>query len=198
MVLFLSVSSSTIQFTEWLRHRCTIVWKLQPRLQILPDILCVDEAVFARDGITKARSFHPWAQENPHRITCCVFQQRCSVNVWCWALGNNLTGLHTCYEGTFNSSILQTFSGKWTAPVFRRRASFDVMNVTARWRGTSTFRQRGNGVFFLYENCKGRWIGRRLVAWPARSHDWNPFDFFLWGCMKSSVSRWQTRRKASV
>jgi hypothetical protein len=25
------------------------------------------------------------------------------------------------------------------------------------------------------------------VAWPARSPDLNPSDFFLWGCMKSRV-----------
>jgi hypothetical protein len=25
------------------------------------------------------------------------------------------------------------------------------------------------------------------VAWPARSPDLNPLDFFLWGCMKSRV-----------
>ena len=159
--------------------------------------VCVDEAAFTRDGITKAGSFHPWARENPHRVTRFVSQQRCSVNVWCWALGNNLIGLRTCCEGTLNSSVLQTFTGKRTASVFSWRASFNVMYVTASWKGTSIFRHRGNGVF-LNETCKGRWIGRRPVAWPARSHDWNPFDFILWGCMKSSVSRWQTRRKASV
>ena len=33
-----------------------------------------------------------------------------------------------------------------------------------------------------------RWIGRGgPVAWPARSPDLTPLDFFLWGCMKEKV-----------
>jgi hypothetical protein len=35
------------------------------------------------------------------------------------------------------------------------------------------------------EVCEGRWIGRGgPMAWPSRSPDLRPFDFFLWGCMK--------------
>ena len=34
----------------------------------------------------------------------------------------------------------------------------------------------------------GRWIGRgRPVAWPPRSPDLTPLDFFLWGHIKSLV-----------
>lgn len=33
-----------------------------------------------------------------------------------------------------------------------------------------------------------RWIGRRgPVAWPARSPDLTPLDFFLWGYVKQEV-----------
>jgi hypothetical protein len=35
---------------------------------------------------------------------------------------------------------------------------------------------------------RDRWIGRRRpVAWPPRSPDWNPLDFYLWEHLKSLV-----------
>jgi hypothetical protein len=41
---------------------------------------------------------------------------------------------------------------------------------------------------WLNENFSGRWIGRNgPVAWPARSPDLNPCDFFLSGYMKDLV-----------
>ncbi|KAJ4427495.1 hypothetical protein ANN_25143 [Periplaneta americana] len=36
------------------------------------------------------------------------------------------------------------------------------------------------------ERCPNRWIGRGgPIAWPPRSPDFNPIDFYLWGHLKS-------------
>jgi hypothetical protein len=41
---------------------------------------------------------------------------------------------------------------------------------------------------FSNEVYGGRWTGRgTLVAWPARSPDFNPIDFFLWSFIQSRV-----------
>ena len=41
---------------------------------------------------------------------------------------------------------------------------------------------------WLDQHFPGRWIVRgSLVAWPARSPDLTPLDFFHWGCMKENV-----------
>ena len=41
---------------------------------------------------------------------------------------------------------------------------------------------------FLNQRFANKWIGRGdPVAWPARSPDFNPLDFHLWGHLKSSV-----------
>ena len=41
---------------------------------------------------------------------------------------------------------------------------------------------------WLDQHLPGRWIGRGSpVAWPARSPDLTPLDFFHWGCMKENV-----------
>ena len=41
---------------------------------------------------------------------------------------------------------------------------------------------------WLDQHFPGRWIGSGgPVAWPARSPDLTPLDFFLWGSMKEKV-----------
>jgi len=41
---------------------------------------------------------------------------------------------------------------------------------------------------YLNQNYGQRWIGRGgPVAWPPRSPDMNPLDFYLWGHVKSIV-----------
>ncbi|KYM96625.1 hypothetical protein ALC62_12672 [Cyphomyrmex costatus] len=41
---------------------------------------------------------------------------------------------------------------------------------------------------YLNRNYSHRWIGRGgPVAWPPRSPDMNPLDFYLWGHVKSIV-----------
>ena len=46
---------------------------------------------------------------------------------------------------------------------------------------------------WLDEHFPGRWIGRRGPhAWPPRSPDLTPCDFFLWGWVKTQVYSVQT------
>jgi hypothetical protein len=41
---------------------------------------------------------------------------------------------------------------------------------------------------YLNRKFPGRWIGRGgPIAWPLRSSDLNPLDFFLWRHLKSLV-----------
>ena len=41
---------------------------------------------------------------------------------------------------------------------------------------------------FLNQHFANKWIGRGgPIAWPARSPDLNPLDFYLWGHLKSIV-----------
>jgi len=41
---------------------------------------------------------------------------------------------------------------------------------------------------FLDERFPQKWIGRGgPIAWPARSPDLNPLDFYLWGHLKTIV-----------
>lgn len=45
---------------------------------------------------------------------------------------------------------------------------------------------------YLNEKYPNRWIGRGgPIAWPARSPDLTPLDFFLWGHVKEQVYKTQ-------
>jgi hypothetical protein len=85
--------------------------------------------------------------ENHHNVTQCHLKQRFAINMWLGVSSNNLIGRHVI-EWLLMDSFLLKLSGKWITYVFRGRASCNKRtNVAPEWRGTSTFRQRGNGIF---------------------------------------------------
>jgi len=150
-----------VRFCEWLQQ-----W-----LQILPDILFVHEAQFARNGITNTRNWHSRTQENPHEVAPCWFKRPFSVAVWCGVLDKNLMK---------HISAFKTFSGTWIATVFTELVFCNTgTNVDIPWRNTSRFRQRG-----VHGNFKWKlWIGRGgPVTWPAWSPDLNPLYFVVRVC----------------
>ncbi|KAJ4452038.1 hypothetical protein ANN_03553 [Periplaneta americana] len=58
---------------------------------------------------------------------------------------------------------------------------------TLRGRSDSSFRGEGY-IQYLDRRFPDRWIGRGgPIAWPPRSPDLNPLDFYLWGHLKSLV-----------
>jgi len=147
-----------VRFCEWLQH-----W-----LQILPDILFVHEAQFARNGITNTRNWHSRTQENPHEVAPCWFKRSFSVAVWCAVLDNKLMK---------HISALKTFSGTRITTVFRELTFCNTgTNVDIPWRNISA--KRG------HVNLKRKlWIGRGgPVTWPAWSPDLNPLHFVMRVC----------------
>ncbi|KAJ4450783.1 hypothetical protein ANN_02213 [Periplaneta americana] len=58
---------------------------------------------------------------------------------------------------------------------------------TLRGHSDSSFRGEGY-IQYLDRRFPDRWIGRGgPIAWPPRSPDLNPLDFYLWGHLKSLV-----------
>ena len=53
---------------------------------------------------------------------------------------------------------------------------------------------------YLYETCPNRWLGRGgPVAWPPRSPDLTtPFDYYLWGHMKTLVYETKVDSRAAL
>jgi len=48
---------------------------------------------------------------------------------------------------------------------------------------------------YLNDRFAGRWIGRfGPIAWPLRSPDLSPNDFFIWGYLKSKMFKYSNSK----
>lgn len=167
-------------FCEWLRDA------VQNNPDLLNHILWTDEASFTKDGVVNFHNLHSWAEENPHEIRPSSFQRRFSVNVWAGILGANIIGpyiLPPRLTGPAYLNFLQNQLGDLLEDVpLHTRARMWYQHDGAPAHYALPVRQELNLQF------PQRNIGRGcFVAWPSRSPDLTPCDFFLWGNMKRIV-----------
>lgn len=152
-------------------------------------ILWTDESKFDTDGITNYHNAHYWQETelgNPHLHRPKGSQRRFSLNVWMGIVNRYLIGPYflpnylngEAYEDFLRNSLFNLMED---VPLeTRRQLIFKHDGCPAHFR--VTVRQYLND---LYPN---RWIGRGgPIAWPARSPDLTPLDFFVWGRMKTLV-----------
>ena len=111
-------------------------------------------------------------------------QHKFSCNVWAGIIGDFLLGpifLPPTLNGNNYTQFLET-----QLPIL-------LEDVPLQIRNQMWFMQDGAPAHFsriarefLNNNYTNRWIGRRgPIAWPARSPDLNPLDFYLWGHLKT-------------
>lgn len=152
----------------------------------LSKILFTDEAGFSREGIFNYHNNHFWADVNPHEISQRRHQVRFSVNVWLGVIGDVLLGPVFLPNRLNGASYLD----------FLRNMLPELLDdMTLHERATMWFMQDGAPPHFTLDvrrhlnvTFRNRWIARGgPVAWPARSPDLNPLDFFVWGYLKSLV-----------
>lgn len=152
----------------------------------LKNVLWTDEATFTRSGFFNTHNDHTWAIENPRAIKPTRSQYRFSVNVWAGIIDQQLIGPYII-DGTLNS-------GKYL-DILRDELPILLENIPLRTRQRLVFQQDGapphstNAVKdFLNATFRHPWIGRNgPIAWPPRSPDLTPMDFFLWGHLKDEV-----------
>lgn len=149
-------------------------------------VLFCDEATFSREGMFNTHNAHMWALTNPHSTRPRAAQQRFTVNMWAGIVGDSLLGpyilpprLDSDKYLVFLQEVLPELLTDVPAPV-RRRMWFQQDGAPSHY---------GRCVRdHLDRTFPNRWIGRGgPVAWPPRSPDLSPLDFFLWGAMKSLV-----------
>lgn len=152
----------------------------------ISNILFTDEASFTRNGINNFHNRHVWAEENPHAIQSSDNQHRFSLNVWGGIFKDKLFG-PVFLPGRLNGQSYLEFLVN-TLPEL-------LENTPLEQRETLWFMHDGAPAHFslnvrrhLNNTFGEQWIGRGgPVAWPPRSPDLNPLDFYLWGHLKSIV-----------
>lgn len=168
-----------ILFCNWFLQQC-----INPHFQSV--VLFTDEAKFTRDAIMNFHNNHQWAEENPHAIMQSRHQQTFSCNIWAGIVGDYLIG---------PMFLPDRLNGQNYRYFLENDLPLLLENVPLEIRHQLWFMHDGAPAHFsllareyLNNHYPNRWIGRGApVAWPPRSPDCNPLDFFFWGHMKNLV-----------
>lgn len=156
-------------------------WYLAER----PTILWTDEATFGRMGLFNTRNDHLWCYENPHEPRPHNYQHRFSVNVWAGIVNSTLLG--PIFLDRLNGESYEEFLTETLPSLEEEIPLADLRGMYFQQDGAPAHYARR--VRDLLDNkYPGRWIGRGGPrAWPPRSPDITPLDFYLWGHVKTLV-----------
>lgn len=158
---------------------------LNEGLELLKLIIWTDEANFSNNGMSNRRNTHYWSRVNPVVVRDGGYQRRFSINVWC-AIFNNKTYFHM-YEGTLTSARYLEFLENMLDDILDDLPLFTLRNVHFQQDGAPAHNSR-QVIEYLDQKFQNQWIGTNgPIAWPARSPDLSPLDFFLWGYVKDNV-----------
>ena len=153
----------------------------------LERIMFSDEAVFHLEGGINTHNCSHWSRTNPHWM---IEKSLNSPKVMVWAaigvpgiigpffIEENVSG--ETYLNLLTENFYPAFSSLPNAPELH----FMQDGAPPHWS------QRVRD--WLNHNLAERWIGRGCprdhnIAWPARSPDLTPMDFYLWSHIKSKV-----------
>lgn len=150
------------------------------------NILFTDEATFTRLGIFNVHNEHWWSHSNPHVTRQDAYQHRFSVNVWAGVLNNCLLGPYFI-EGRLDSQSYLTLLRSVVNDMLEDVPIMYLRDLYYQHDGAPAHYQ-SQVREFLNNHFQNHWIGRGgPVAWPARSPDLTPLDFYLWGEVKRLV-----------
>lgn len=163
-----------------------VLRKLAETPNFAAQVLFSDEAGFSRDGIFNFHNSHVWADENPHAVVELHHQNRFSLNVWLAIFGDCLIG-PVFLPNRLTGQVYLDFLRNELPVLLEDVPLFNRLNL---W-----FMHDGAPAHFsivvrnfLNQEYNERWIGRGgPTAWPPRSPDLTPLDFYVWGHLKQLV-----------
>lgn len=172
-----------LDFANW------ILLKTDEIPDFVDKVLWTDEAHFSRNAQVNIHNAHYWSDTNPHWVAQSKHQYQWSFSVWCGIFDGRIIEPvfidHTLNAQRYLNDVLR-------GPVEDFLCNLPLGHLVATWfqhdgapaHSSSLARAWLDGAF------KGQWVGRHgPVAWPARSPDLTPLDFFLWGYVKDRVYR---------
>lgn len=184
-------------------YRLQLIQALQPndrplRMQFAVDILSridddnnflnkvafSDESTFHVCGKVNTHNVRIWGSTNPHMVRE-VIRDSPKVNVWCCVMVDRIIGPFFFAEQTVNATTYKDMLELYAIPqLFELQPTVFFQQDGAPPHWALEVRRTLDNTF------PARWIGRGgPIAWPPRSPDLTPLDFFLWGFVKDKVYR---------
>lgn len=154
------------------------------------DHLCFsDEAKFCLNSVVNRHNCIIWGYSNPK--SCMVKPLKSEgITVWAAMFRDKLVGPYF-FESTVNQEAYLSMLKDFFIPLLKqwrrlRNTHFQQDGAPPHWG----LRVRE----FLNQNFGDKWIGRSgPTAWPPRSPDLTPMDFYLWGDIKEKVFKRQPK-----
>lgn len=166
----------------------SMIEKITQLPNLLKFVLFSDESTFNNNGLLNRHNSHYYSTENPHWTRQIDYQNRWSLNVWGGIIGDHVIGPYF-----FDAHL----TGETYLSFLIHEMGNLLENVNLHTRMNMWFQHDGAPPHYFapvrqYLNnwLPDRWIGRGgPLAWPPRSPDLSPGDFFLWGYVKHLVYR---------
>ncbi|KAJ4440477.1 hypothetical protein ANN_08618 [Periplaneta americana] len=168
-----------VRFCQWFLQKCGV----NPNFPAL--VLFTDEAQFTRDGITNFHNQHVglWGYENPRATVPSHHQVRFSLNMWAGIIGDRLVGPHVLVN-RLTGQAYTNFLENTIPHVLEDTPLINRQHIHFLHDGAPVHFSRTARRYFD-RRFPDRWIDRGgPIAWPPRSPDLNPLDFYLWGSFK--------------
>lgn len=171
-----------IEFCTWAQNN------IRQNGTFFNNVLFTDESTFHRNGFVNRHNYHYYDTANPHKLRMNSFQHKWSLNVWGGIIGAYVIGPHFFEERLTGTGFLEFLQNDFPR-LIEHLPDAVKNNMWLQLDGASVHFQRAVRSH-LDNTFPDRWIGRSgPVAWPARSPDVTPMDFFKWGFIKSEVYR---------
>ncbi|CAK1595201.1 unnamed protein product [Parnassius mnemosyne] len=171
------------------RRRIFCRWLLDQQQRVpgfIEHVIWMDESTFTRNGLWNRRNTHVYSEVNPHAVRQTGHQTRWSVNVWAGLFKNRILG-PVFLPQRLNGQRYLKFINEQLVDILDDLSLAEYRHTWLQHDGAPPHvvrlvRERLNELF------DDRWIGRLGPhAWPPRSPDLTPLDFFLWGYVKERV-----------
>src|ERR1700712_2412956 len=164
------------------------------------NILWTDEAIFTTaPGIFNRKNKRYYSRKNKRRVIQVRKQGRKSVKVWCGLWRNQILG-PIFFDGNLNSAAYLNLLQNDIAELIDDKIPI-AYRANLVWQQDGAPYHRSVDIRNYLDDNYVDWIGERgTIAWPARSPDLTPPDYFLWGTLKNMVyeERFETENELKI
>lgn len=163
-----------VEFAQWLLQNP----------QLMPHILWSDEAYFSLNGVVNKHNCIIWAFENPRRS---ISESLHSPQVCVWmAVSMDYKLKPFFFPSTVTGASYLDMLQNHVIPQLQRKRK--MSSVIFQHDGAPPHFSSGVRSFLSEKFPEDRVIGRGFgEAWPPRSPDLTPMDFWFWGTLKARV-----------